>query len=412
MASSYGYIKKGAQGDTVKWLQQQLGIEADGIFGSQTEQAVRDFQKASGIKVDGIVGNETMEHLLGRGTGSAGNSTPINSTTEWLASYEGNRPTYQQSQALIDAANALTEYEGKKPGPYQSSYSDQIQGILDDIMSRGPFSYDFAVDPMYQQYADRYQQQGKLAMQDTMGQAATLTGGYSNSYAQNVGQQAYNSYLQGLNDIIPTLRDAAYQVYRDDGAELHNRMSLLQGLEDTEYSRFRDDVGDYYTDLQYLYNKRNDLSDEEYNRFLTELAAWQDDRDYFYRKQQDEAAMALALQKASGGGRGSGGGGSNGDTASDFYYNRIPGTYVAPGAYVSEPKSGGGSTSSYNRIPGTYVPALSSDDEDMAELAADFHDQYPHVALDSRTVDMWLEQQGVASKNRKLFKEYLKEFSA
>ena len=42
-----------------------------------------------------------------------------------------------------------------------------------------------------------------------MGQAAALTGGYGSTYGEQVGQQAYNAYLQNLNDIVPQLQQQA-----------------------------------------------------------------------------------------------------------------------------------------------------------------------------------------------------------
>lgn len=329
MASSYGYIKKGASGDTVKWIQEALGIDPDGKFGPKTRQAVKDFQAANGLQVDGIVGNETMEHLLGKGNSGNNNAwaAPTGGTANWLADYEGNRPSYSQSQAVKDAADMLAQYEGNKPGPYESSYAEQIQQVLDKILNREDFSYDFNADPLYQQYAQRYQQQGKLAMMDTMGQAAALTGGYGNSYAQSVGQQAYQGYLQGLNDILPQLRDTAYQAYRDAGSQLYNQAGLLQGLESQDYGKYRDTVGDYYNDLNYYYNKYNGLSDSEYNRYLNDLSAWQADRSYYYGKQQDQQAQSnwqaefdfskQQAAKTGGGGRGSGGSGGSARASSD-----------------------------------------------------------------------------------------------
>ena len=47
-------IKKGSKGTTVKQLQEFLEIEADGVFGPGTEQAVISFQKANGLVADGI----------------------------------------------------------------------------------------------------------------------------------------------------------------------------------------------------------------------------------------------------------------------------------------------------------------------------------------------------------------------
>src|SRR5687767_11696425 len=45
----------GSQGDLVAHTQRALGIAADGIFGAQTDAAVRQFQYAAKLQVDGIV---------------------------------------------------------------------------------------------------------------------------------------------------------------------------------------------------------------------------------------------------------------------------------------------------------------------------------------------------------------------
>lgn len=354
MASSYGYIKKGATGDTVSWIQQQLGINSDGQFGSQTEKAVRDFQRANGIQVDGIVGNETMEYLLGKGNSGSNN----NVNPDWLSQYEGNRPSYQPSQAVNDAAAMLAQYERNRPGDYQSKYGDQIQAMLDKILNREDFSYDFNADPMYQQYADRYQQQGQMAMMDTMGNAAALSGGYGNSYGQTVGQQTYQGYLQELNDVIPELRNAAYSMYQDEGDKMLTDMGLLQGLDESDYGRYRDDVGDYYTDLQYYYNKHNDMSESEYNRYLNDVSAWENDRAYWYGKQQDERSQsnwekeyALAAQSAKNKGSSGGSGKSGSGTES----------YSTVKAYLDE-VYGGGATSQELLTALYGVDNISDDD--------------------------------------------------
>ncbi|MEG1563344.1 MAG: peptidoglycan-binding protein [Bacteroides sp.] len=353
MASSYGHIKKGATGDTVSWIQQQLGINADGKFGSQTEQAVRDFQRTNGIQVDGIVGNETMEYLLGKGSS---NNNTVN--TDWLANYGGNRPTYSPSQAVNDAASMLSQYEGNRPGDYQSKYGDQIQAMLDKILNREDFSYDFNADPMYQQYADRYQQQGQMAMMDTMGNAAALSGGYGNSYAQTVGQQTYQGYLQELNDVIPELRNASYQMYQDEGDKMLTDVSLLQGLDESDYGRYRDDVGDYYTDLNYYYNKYNDMSESEYNRYRDDVSAWENDRAYWYTKQQDEQSQsnwekeyALAAQSAKRSGGSSGGSRSGSTTES----------YATVKAYLDDVFAGG--ATSQELLASLYGVSNISDDD-------------------------------------------------
>lgn len=65
-------VRKGDSGNAVKILQLVLvayeynigKYGADGDFGSDTESAVRQFQKNSGISVDGIVGNDTWSELM------------------------------------------------------------------------------------------------------------------------------------------------------------------------------------------------------------------------------------------------------------------------------------------------------------------------------------------------------------
>ena len=51
-------------GEDVKILQQFLGIEADGIFGIQTENAVKEWQSENGLVADGIVGLKTWTKIV------------------------------------------------------------------------------------------------------------------------------------------------------------------------------------------------------------------------------------------------------------------------------------------------------------------------------------------------------------
>ena len=121
-----------------------------------------------------------------------------------------------------------------------------------------------------------------------MGQAAALSGGYGNSYAQTAGQQAYNASLQNLNNVIPELQSAAMQAYENEGTEKSSELATLQGVDESEYSKYRDEMSDWQTELSYLYNKTNDMSEEEYNRYLNDRSAWEADREYWANKTQTE----------------------------------------------------------------------------------------------------------------------------
>lgn len=51
------------RGEDVRDVQRKLRIVADGIFGPQTDRAVRRFQRANGLIIDGIVGPMTWGEL-------------------------------------------------------------------------------------------------------------------------------------------------------------------------------------------------------------------------------------------------------------------------------------------------------------------------------------------------------------
>ena len=70
---AYTTLTMGDRGDAVKRLQQRLkelgylsaNATIDGIYGSQTRTAVREFQRAMGLTVDGVAGPRTQQLLFG-----------------------------------------------------------------------------------------------------------------------------------------------------------------------------------------------------------------------------------------------------------------------------------------------------------------------------------------------------------
>ena len=76
--------KKGSSGAVVREIQTRLKAwgyysgAVDGVYGSQTEKAVRYFQQKNGLSVDGQAGNNTLA-ALGIPTGSSGSGNNGNS---------------------------------------------------------------------------------------------------------------------------------------------------------------------------------------------------------------------------------------------------------------------------------------------------------------------------------------------
>ena len=56
-------LQIGRFGRFTKNLQLALGITPDGVFGSNTDTAVRNFQSANGLTVDGLAGTNTLKKL-------------------------------------------------------------------------------------------------------------------------------------------------------------------------------------------------------------------------------------------------------------------------------------------------------------------------------------------------------------
>lgn len=165
---------------------------------------------------------------------------------------------YQQAVAALNSVNSTRPV-------YDPSYDAQLADIYNQIVGRDKFSYDINSDMLYDQYRQQYTELGRLAMKDTMGQAAGLTGGYGSSYAQSVGQQQYDAYLQRLNDVIPDLYDRAYGKYRDEGSDLMQQYAMLGDLRDSEYGRYQDEYSRWAAERSYA----QDVADTEYKRMLT-----------------------------------------------------------------------------------------------------------------------------------------------
>ena len=180
---------------------------------------------------------------------------------------------YTPSDAVVRAQQQLEQIQAAKPQGYNSKYGAALDNILGQIQNPEKFKYDFNGDEMFKQYADLYTQKGRQASMDAMGQAAALTGGYGNSYAQQVGNQAYDQYLMDLYAKGDQLRQEAYQRYQDEKADRYNQLNALGQADDRDYGRYRDTVGDwqnergYYTDL---YNNERNF----------DYGTYQDQRDY------------------------------------------------------------------------------------------------------------------------------------
>lgn len=214
---------------------------------------------------------------------------------------------YTPSETVTSANNYLQQVIANKPGSYQSAYTDQLQSLYEQISNRGKFIYDMNADALYQQYKQQYQQMGKAAMQDAMGQAAALTGGYGSSYAATAGNQAYQSYLQRLNEQVPQFAQMAFDQYQAEGDALNQRYAMTQAMDETAYGRWLDSYNVWNSERNYAQSAADSAYNRDYAQYADRLNAYgaladieranaESDREYAYR--EAESAKEYAYKEA------------------------------------------------------------------------------------------------------------------
>ncbi len=300
MGKFTGNIQYGATGDNVKKIQEALNssgnynLTVDGVWGDKTDEAIRNYQKNNGLDVDGIVGEKTWESIFGSSKietpsfeyGNYKESDSVIEAAKKQADAENavnNLGDYTMSDNVIEAGKQKTDSENAVTNYGDFAYGKQnlYDDIINKILNREKFSYDLNGDALYQQYKDKYIQQGKTAMQDTMGQAAAMTGGYGNSYAATAGNQAYQASLEKLNDIVPELYQMAYDKYNQEGQDMYNQYAMLSDDRNTEYGMWSDGYNRLLNEREYYANNYNNLYSMDYGQYVDKYNRLVADRGYY-----------------------------------------------------------------------------------------------------------------------------------
>jgi LysM repeat protein len=305
------------QGDTLSGIAQKYGT------------TVKDLQKANNISNPNKIyagANLIIPVAVDGTTGTLGGSTAGSGKTNTNPYNIPTAPTYQntkwsdtdQGKAAWKAyQDALELYNKETEKGFTFSKAQDLTDVYTDIKGYTPFSYDVNSDALYQQYANQYIQQGKMAMQDTIGQASAMTGGYGNSYAATAGNQAYQGYLQQLNDKVPELYQLALNKWQMGKDDLYNQYGMLlkeyereYGLYSDEYNQLLDQLGlarnDYYDGADMHYTEQGNYNDVLGKEFGDEMSIWdatqsQSNWEKNYNLSERELKMAeeaWALEKA------------------------------------------------------------------------------------------------------------------
>ena len=133
---------------------------------------------------------------------------------------------------------------------YQQIYEDAYNALA----NREAFSYNQKDDPLYQQYEEMYTRNARLGMQDTMAQAAALTGGYGSSYSETAGQSMYNQTMNGLNEKALQLYDAALNTYNSESNRLYQNFGAASDMYGTEQNNLQFISNQAQQQQQFLHN--------------------------------------------------------------------------------------------------------------------------------------------------------------
>ncbi len=195
--------------------------------------------------------------------------------------------------AHANAEDIRTRYGGYSGGedgggfaltPSSEVYESRWDGAIKDGMERlrnARFDYDPNTDENAKAYRDMYVREGERAMRDTLGEVAARTGGNASSYATAAATQANGYYMQQLADKYAELYEAAYNRFYEDYQRTASEVSLLQGLDDSDYSR-------------YLQQKELDLQKES-NRAASEQQAFENllaEKQFALSREQSEGELA------------------------------------------------------------------------------------------------------------------------
>lgn len=206
------------------------------VFGNLSD-IIGNITGNTGKLVSDIVNSAASGVAAGKSPQQVAKDIQSGGSTSYTPSY---RPSYgvdytQQQEERVEMPTDI----GALP-TYDSAYMSKLNALANQLAS---MNYDdWTKGSQYQSLADRYGQNGKMSMQDVLGQIASRTGGLASSYATTAAQQQYNQYMAQLEEV-------ARQMYSSERSDLMDTANLYRNLANDEYDRYRDSLSDYNAQL-------------------------------------------------------------------------------------------------------------------------------------------------------------------
>lgn len=181
----------------------------------------------------------------------------------------------QTSPATNNFYNQLQKLQNsnKLSGTFNYDNQKGYNQALSNLANQPKFSYDLSKDTLYNQMKDQYQVMGQQAMADTIGQASAMTGGYGNSYATTAGSQAYQGYMQQLNNNIADLYNLALNTHTAETNRLQNVFNAYSTDRGTKSNEWQGNWNVYNNRFSNLANAYGDSRNYDLNSYNTQANA-------------------------------------------------------------------------------------------------------------------------------------------
>ena len=184
---------------------------------------------------------------------------------------EEEKKKYTASAQVEQARQEAQASDARKPGKYVSKWQQQLDAAMEKILNREKFSYNLNGDALYRQYKDQAIQNGRLAMQDTLGQAAAMTGGFGSSYGQTAAQQAYRQQMANLGDKASALYDKARSEYDRQGTADKQAYDLLLQRENSSQNQYKQNLAAWEAENQRLWSRYDQARSDDYGAYRDEI---------------------------------------------------------------------------------------------------------------------------------------------
>lgn len=183
-------------------------------------------------------------------------------------------------KAYKTAMNDYNEWADNPTKHGYNAYITDVNDLFSQVMSQKQFSYDPQQDALFQMYKKQYETQGNRAMQNQMGVAAAMSGGYNSSVAQTSAQQQYQNSMDELSQKAAETYQSALDMYKYQQQNLLDRYNVARDMNNAGNEAYWQQLGVKQNRANNAYNAYNDDRNFQYNQFS-------DNRNYWSSQKQN-----------------------------------------------------------------------------------------------------------------------------